>query len=68
MNLPVGLTGTLDLWVMVVGASSRGFLASSPLNKLANSAENYFIVFPTTSAPTALNFVSCTHNVNLISY
>lgn len=45
MNLPLGLVGTLHLWVMVVGAFSRGFLTPSPQSKLANSAEKYFVVF-----------------------
>lgn len=38
-----------------VGISSKGFLVPPPQNKLANSAEKHFIVFSTTSAPTALH-------------
>lgn len=35
-----------------VGISSKSFLVPLPQNKLANSAEKYFVVFSTTSAPT----------------
>lgn len=57
-QLPVVLTGTLDLWIMVMGISSKGFLVPSPQNKLKNSAEKYCIVFSTTSAPTALHLLA----------